>query len=62
MIAIASEDRAAAQLCDRPLNAEPAVVLRRHPRGGWTHAKLIIGTARIYCGSWPTKAAARAAL
>lgn len=34
----------------------------RDPRGGFTHARLMYGTARIYCGNWPTwEAAQRAA-
>lgn len=44
--------------------AEPHTVIRRHPRGGWTHAVLLSphGTARVYVGQWRTARLAALAL
>ena len=43
--------------------AVPArVVVKPHPWGGWTHAVIESGAARIYAGWWPSLRAARAAL
>lgn len=42
--------------------SEPAVLVAAHPQGGWTHARRTLGTARIYSGNWPTRAAAHRAL
>jgi hypothetical protein len=38
------------------------VVVRPHPAGGWTHARPVAGSARVYAGWWPSLRAARAAL
>jgi hypothetical protein len=37
---------------------EPAVIVAAHPQGGWTHARAVYGTARIYQGWFSTKGAA----
>jgi hypothetical protein len=41
---------------------EPAVVVASHPQGGWTHARAVHGSVRIYVGWFPTKRAAARAL
>lgn len=50
----------AAQLAEVPL--PPDVEVKQHPHGGFTHAVLASGSARIFCGWWPTHQAASAAL
>lgn len=45
--------------------AEPLVIVRAHPQGGWTHAWLEqpgTSSCRVYRGWWATQAAAEAAL
>ena len=43
--------------------AEPAVIVRRHPTGGWTHAvKQEAPGSRIYRGWWPCRRAAAQAV
>jgi hypothetical protein len=46
----------------KPAAEQVAAVVRPHPAGGWTHARAISGAARVYCGNWPTRRAAVAAL
>lgn len=45
-----------------PVRSMPAAVVKPHPAGGWTHAVISTGAARIYRGNWPTKRAAARAL
>lgn len=60
--ASAADARAASEASGREL-AEPAplVGVARHPQGGFTLARRLYGTARIYAGNWPTWAAAQRA-
>ena len=43
--------------------AAPRAIVREHPAGGWTLAVLLpgCGTARTYCGRYPTHECAEAA-
>lgn len=55
--------RAASEAAGREWREPAALVgVARHPQGGFTFARRLYGTARIYCGNWPTwEAAQRAA-
>lgn len=54
--------RAAGEASGREWREPGALVgVARHPQGGFTLARRFYGTARIYCGNWPTWAAAQRA-
>lgn len=59
--ASADDARAASAASGREWS-EPAVLVAAHPQGGFTHARRLLGTARIYAGNWPTRRAASRAL
>lgn len=57
-----SDARAASEASGREWREPAALVgVARHPQGGFTLARRLYGTARIYCGNWPTWAAAQRA-